>query len=291
MMQALVVVGFAGFFGGASAVGASSAAEDAMRALDMDGSGRVERADIEAFALSQGLTAAEVRNEFKDIDLNGDGELSADEIHKALSEVQSAPAVATASQTVAADRASNAHDVKMEAAASLVEAAPTPPPVVAAAVAQNRVVQQHTPAADRSLPGMSTVDGSSSNVFVGKATDAAGKALAEAFAQQAAAVLDRRSAEAKKAEQLETRAASLRGQAEALRHTAAEVTRRAASEAAEAVVRSTSDEVRRMEAEAAADERAAEERRQQAAAAMDRVTKAQSQMAAELQKAESSVAQ
>jgi len=242
-----------------------------MHALDMDGSGHVEQADVEAFALSQGLTAAEARSEFKDVDLNGDGELSAEEIRRTmLGEAQASASLAGA--------------VPQKA-----EPASLPPaPLVRAAAAHQPGVLRRAPGVNSSFPKHNMGDGDISlGHYIVKAADGAGKALAEAFAQQAARAMDARGDETKKAAQLEAKATSLRGKAEELRRTAAEATRQAASEAAEAMVRRMADDVRAMEAEAVADERAAEERRRQASAAMERVVSAQAEMAADLSKAES----
>merc|ERR1719382_1102303 len=70
-----------------------SATDEALRALDTDGSGKVERSEIEAFAQAQGLTLADVQNEFKDLDTNGDGDLSVSEIGDTLAQPELASAV------------------------------------------------------------------------------------------------------------------------------------------------------------------------------------------------------
>ena len=51
-----------------------AAATAALRALDTDGSGKVEKNEVEAFARQQGLSAEQVGREFGDLDINGDGE-------------------------------------------------------------------------------------------------------------------------------------------------------------------------------------------------------------------------
>jgi len=73
-------------FDTASMPAGADATAEAIQALDTDGSGKVERAEIEAFARSQGLTADDVRAEFKTLDTNGDGELEASEISRTLTD-------------------------------------------------------------------------------------------------------------------------------------------------------------------------------------------------------------
>mmetsp|Transcript_107851 Transcript_107851/g.336366 ORF Transcript_107851/g.336366 Transcript_107851/m.336366 type:complete len:256 (-) Transcript_107851:58-825(-) len=68
----------------AASAPAGDATADAIQALDTDGSGKVEKNEIEAFARSQGLSAEDVRAEFKSLDTNGNGELEAAEISRTL---------------------------------------------------------------------------------------------------------------------------------------------------------------------------------------------------------------
>merc|ERR1740121_3327608 len=79
----------------------ASATEEALRALDTDGSGKVEKREIEAFAQAQGLALADVQNEFKDLDTDGDGELSTAEISNTLSQPEDVAATAPGAGPVA----------------------------------------------------------------------------------------------------------------------------------------------------------------------------------------------
>lgn len=60
------------------------ATTEAIQALDTDKSGRVEKAEVEAFAHTQGLSVQEVQAEFGTLDTNHDGELDATEISRTL---------------------------------------------------------------------------------------------------------------------------------------------------------------------------------------------------------------
>lgn len=60
------------------------ATSEAIQALDTDKSGRVEKAEVEAFANAQGLSVEEVQAEFGTLDANHDGELDATEISRTL---------------------------------------------------------------------------------------------------------------------------------------------------------------------------------------------------------------
>merc|ERR1719359_2034061 len=85
-----------------------TAAQSMIKALDADGSGVVEKAEVDAFAKSQGLSAAETAEEFKDLDKNHDGQLDSSEISSTVAQYTStaAPVPAAKENTVAApDRA------------------------------------------------------------------------------------------------------------------------------------------------------------------------------------------
>jgi len=100
----------------------ASDAEAALLALDTDHSGKVERREMEAFAVSQGLTLAQVTEEFKSIDTNGDGELEAKEIsqmmvEEAKSVTPTAPKLQAAPQKESLVTAEEDLDVSAEQAA------------------------------------------------------------------------------------------------------------------------------------------------------------------------------
>merc|ERR1719181_86519 len=70
----------------------ATAAQSMIKALDTDGSGVVEKSEVDAFAKAQGLSAAETAEEFKDLDKNHDGQLDSSEISSTVAQYSSTPA-------------------------------------------------------------------------------------------------------------------------------------------------------------------------------------------------------
>lgn len=244
----------------ATAVGrylSPDAAMQAIAALDTDHSGKVERAEMEAFALSQGLTTEDVKAEFASLDTNGDGELEADEISNTLHD-------AKVSSKVPAVQ-SQKHSFAGEAAIAMKAPAVAAPPVLA--TVQN-------------VGGLGSFKQETLEL---EAEQLAGKALAEVFTRTAAKALESRSHDLEQASKLEAAAKSLRGQTAEIRRTAAEQTMKAAQEAAAAVFRETEGEVKRLESEAAEAERQAANQRAQAKEAMQKALAAQATMSASFQ--------
>lgn len=231
------------------------AALQAIAALDTDKSGKVEKAEMEAFALSQGLTPEDVRAEFGSLDTNGDGELSADEISNTL------------------------HDKEQSSNAAMVQAHEHSKNDAASSVSLPTV------AAEPMAVTLQKVEDSSSlkpEAIELEAKQRAGKALAEVFAQTAAKALGSRSRDMEQALKLEEAAKSLRGQTAEIRRTAAEQTVKAAQQAAIAVFEQAAGQVRLLEKEAAEAERQAAEQRVQAKEAMRRALAAQAAMTASM---------
>lgn len=247
------------------AVPANGAAE-ALMALDTDKSGKVERAEVEAFAQSQGLTAEQVRLEFKDLDLNGDGELSADEISNTLQEAS--PAMTQASTPA------RIPDIEppAPAVAMVAPAAPAMQTIVAAAPPSTVAVAQMDTQMDDQMAAVAF-----------DAQQHAGKALAEVFARSAAKALEARSEDELQAAKLEEQAKSLRGKSSEMKRTAATLTIKAATDAAVAVMRESAAQEKALEQEAAQAEKDANARRKQAQAAMQKAVKAQADMSSSLQ--------
>lgn len=246
----------------------STAAQDALRALDTNGSGKVELAELEAFAKSQGMSAQEVREEFVELDLDGDGVLGPEEIGGVLGSASEDAAADDAPRkpaTVAVREAPAADPKPVAARRAAAPARPAPPAVVAAS----------PPAAGR-VVDLAELER--------EAQQHAGKALAQIFARKAAMALEAHSGDAKKAAQLEAEAQALRGQTAELKRTAAAQTAQAAREAAAAVYKKADEQVRDLEQRAAAAEREAEQRRDEAKAALDRALRAQAEMAASVRK-------
>lgn len=253
----ILIIGLSGAAVAGSLEMPSTATEEALQALDTDRSGKVEKAEIEAFARSQGLSVAEVESEFKDLDANGNGELEADEIQSTLAE----PEIAEVSSVAKAADALKA----AKAAASMASVAGGGGGAGALGAAKGEV--------GVSLEGVPM-----------QAEQNAGKVLAEVFARTAGKVLEVRSQDVQKAAKLEAAAKSLRGQTAELQRSAAQLTVRAARDAANAVLRSNSEKVHELEAEAAQAEREAVERHAQAQAAMQRALEAQAEMTASVQR-------
>lgn len=217
--------------------------QEALLALDTDGSGSVQRNEIEAFARAQGLSPAEVQSEFRDLDTNGDGELSAKEISSTLSQPEDAGAAAD----------------------------PAVDPTVANAAAPTDAISTQSAA--------ETVTAQPETVEFEARQDAA-KVVAETFAHSAADVLAARGQDVEKAATLEEAAKSLRGKTAELRRTAAEVTFIASRVATEAVLHEGMDEVKALEVAAAKATQDASDRRARAKASMQLALKAQGEMRA-----------
>eukprot|EP00747_Dinoflagellata_sp_TGD_P183588 gnl/TRDRNA2_/TRDRNA2_38553_c1_seq1.p1 gnl/TRDRNA2_/TRDRNA2_38553_c1~~gnl/TRDRNA2_/TRDRNA2_38553_c1_seq1.p1 ORF type:complete len:256 (+),score=77.07 gnl/TRDRNA2_/TRDRNA2_38553_c1_seq1:85-852(+) len=84
-----------------NALAPGSATHDVLKALDADGSGKVDRLEIEAFSRSQGLDTQQMINEFKGLDANGDGQLSTVEIDGVLQGVGVGSSTETSLQAAA----------------------------------------------------------------------------------------------------------------------------------------------------------------------------------------------
>jgi len=258
----------------------ASATQEALRALDTDGSGKVERREIEAFAKAQGLSDAEVRAEFREIDLDGDGELSESEIRSTLDQPEVAAVAPNAAATV-------------PAAATLPAAATVPAvanvPAVATVGSSPMLAQPAAGSLQAStqpllaLSGASLAERSGSEqieaVYV-RAQANAGKALAEIFAHSASSVLASRTQDVQKATKLEEAVKSLRGQGAELERTSAQVTAKAAKDATAAVLQQTIDSVHSLEAAADQAAQQAAVRRTRAQAALQAALKAQADMRA-----------
>lgn len=265
--------------------------EQALLVLDTDKSGRVEKAEVEAFAKSQGLSDEDVREEFKDIDLNGNGELDADEIRNTLSQTHSSEDVASASVATDAPPLAIAPAplvVRDPALTTAVVAASTP--VVAPraveltkAVEQPKVAEQSQPqAVEQPQPKVSVIHLHIDELNL-EAEQHAGKALAEVFSRTAAKALEARKLDSQKAEQLEEQAKAIRGQSSEIKRKAAAETIKAATDAASEVLLKTHEQVKALEEEAAQAEKEAAERRIKAKEAMQKALTAQADMAASVQ--------
>jgi len=242
-----------------------SAAEEALMALDVDKSGKVERRELESFAQSKGLTLQQVREEFKTIDLNGDGELEASEIRQTL-DADSSSSAAADSQSASAT------------AASLDATAGSMPAVnVVQAPVQEQPASIH-------MGGQQRFDALQVQELDAQAQRHAGRAVAELFEQRAAAALTAMREDSAKAEQLEQRARMLRGQADELRNTVAAQSEAAARAATDSVLKRVVSEVKVMDSEIASAESQAAESRKLSKKAMDDALAAQADISATVQR-------
>lgn len=269
-----------------------SATAEAIRALDTDHSGKVEKAEVEAFASSQGLSADEVRAEFADLDTNHDGELEADEITNTLnsastSEAAKASDVAKRSEVETKSLASELEPkhvaVEVERKHSSRATAASMAADVSTAL-PTTILTAATATAKRTAP-----DSASSSVPSNKnqlqlqaleldAQQHAGKALAEVFARTAARALEARGQDNEKATKLEQAAKALRSQTADLKQRAAAETVNAATAAAATVLREASDKVKTLEEQAVEAETQATKKRAEAKEAMNRALSARSEM-------------
>jgi hypothetical protein len=260
---------------GLAPVSADSATMEAIRALDTDHSGKVEKSEVEAFAKSQGLSAAEVRAEFADLDTNGNGELEADEISNTLN--QGAPSPEEASTVEVALKKPSEPFLDVTATKAKKEQARTAAPAAPTAVKALSAAESHTAPAPS---GLSSLDGHNFNLKALEldAQQHAGKALAEVFARTAARALEEKGEDNAKADKLEQAARALRGQTADLKQRAATETVNAATAAAAAVLKEASAKVKDLEDQAQSAEAEAATRRSQAKEAMDRALKMRSDM-------------
>merc|ERR1719281_373671 len=112
-----------------------SAAQSMIKAMDTDGSGVVEKAEIDAFAKSQGLSAAETAEEFKDLDKNNDGQLDSTEISSTVAQYTSTAApLAASNKATPATATAAASSPAQPAAKAPTAAAPSSKSAPAASV-------------------------------------------------------------------------------------------------------------------------------------------------------------
>eukprot|EP00401_Gymnodinium_catenatum_P017464 CAMPEP_0117587780 /NCGR_PEP_ID=MMETSP0784-20121206/69490_1 /TAXON_ID=39447 /ORGANISM="" /LENGTH=280 /DNA_ID=CAMNT_0005389075 /DNA_START=41 /DNA_END=886 /DNA_ORIENTATION=- len=249
------------------------AALAAIRTLDTDHSGKIEKAEVEAFALQQGLTAEQVNLEFKDLDTNGDGELDSSEIGTAVDNRPDSPdaeqAVATLGAPAPLARATVAPARAAPKAAAPTELAP-PAPTAALAVAETATA----PAPQVDLAKGLLQEGTT----IQRAKQEANRALAEAFARSASSAFTKEQEDERRAAELQESARHLRGRAAEIASSARQLVAKAAADAATAVFVSAASQVQQLEQQASKFDREAGDRRVKVRQAMDDVEHAQQQM-------------
>jgi hypothetical protein len=241
-----------------------SGTQETLSALDIDGSGKVERNEIEAYASSQGLNGAQVRAEFQQLDSNGDGELGESEISNLLSQPEDA-ARSTSTATVGVGS---------------VAQAPMPAAVAAPNLEGLQSVSQQPVSVAAVDAGL--VQGSSAQLEAVELQVQLGSSriLAETFAHSASNVLASRGRDVQKAAKLEEAVKSLRGQVAEIQRTAVQAAANAAKKATESVLHETINTVRGLEAAAAQATHDAAASKSRANAALQLALKAQADMQA-----------
>lgn len=225
---------------------ALSDSADTIRALDTDGNGRVSLAEIESFAQKNGISAAEIRSDFNDLDSNHDGELDAQEIGGlfAAGSDDSASAVST-------------DDAKAPAEASTPAKAVSPPAA--------------NPAVAKAVVGSAT----SLEELEAQVSRQAGGVLAEGFARSAEARMKQGEKDEKAAASFEAAARSLRGKIQATTKEINAETRRVAEAAAVAAAKPGLEKARQLNQQAEKLERTAAEHRSRATQALHNAMQAQ----------------
>lgn len=270
------------------------AALAAIKALDTDGSGKVEKNEVEAFAHQQGLSAEQVSAEFKDLDTNGNGELEAEEISRSLAG-QPVPVPASFPQTTDGDATGgkslapsveSATMAKVESAkvekvgsatVTTVDSAEKQKDAVASEANASHQEQTHKEQTQEQTQS-GTRDLIQETSMLEKAKQQASRAVAEAFASSASSAFSEQKNDDVQAQNLTELARSLRGQAAKIASTAQDEVQAAAAHAAATVLEAQAPKVLEMQQQAANLTVDAEERRKKAREAMDKVTRAQAQM-------------
>lgn len=273
----------------ADAQGIDTKAADTVRALDTNGNGKVDTAEITTFAKSQGLSSQEVLADFQELDLNKDGELDSTEIGGLLgdtgSEAETTQNKQAVEKTVAPQEAvakpvAPLQSKKVSAANSLAlrPQKDQDPKVVAGEVLQKipaapaKNVAVDTASKSQQAPSPIGLD------LVALKHDVeqqAGNVMAGRLAQRAQVLLARSAADEHKAEGFDAEVRSLRGNATALAQEVNAETRNTAREIASTVAKKSMAQLDKLQAQEQKSEVTAEEHRDQARQAMERVRKAQ----------------
>jgi len=248
-------------------------AQQLILTLDTDGSGKVEKNEVEVFAKQQGISSADFMVEFNELDANNDGVLTAGEIVGNLGEKSRAP------------EKSARHEV-----AAIVAAGDIDTSVAQRSESQQKEQKERSGSEVRVIT--STGDGDvfvrshesplhtvlNETILLEQAQHDAQTIIAQAFARSASAVLQQENEDEKKIAELDKLAQSLRSQADAITKTAEQRTSAAASQAADRVFRESQPHIEALDLKARYVEEKAAEHRQLALQAMDKVGSAQMRM-------------
>mmetsp|Transcript_23551 Transcript_23551/g.52151 ORF Transcript_23551/g.52151 Transcript_23551/m.52151 type:complete len:274 (+) Transcript_23551:69-890(+) len=258
---------------GAAHAGSTAAS---IKALDTNGDGHVSKSEVAAFAHARGLSESDIQSEFASLDLDADGELSAEEIARTLGEEKSERTMASEKKSAA--RASSSGRGVAESGSAKGE------PKEAEVTFKGMGSLMHPASkASRTLPvNFSALETLRLADVKQKAQMLAGRSLAEAFARSAAESFDKRSRDEEKAVKLEKLAASLRGKAEQLIKSAREETAKAAAAVIDQELHKAEVKIEDLEAEAHRLEDEASQRRSKAKTAMERAQERQAAIQASL---------
>jgi len=226
-----------------------TAAQSMIKALDTDGSGVVEKAEVDAFAKSQGLSAAETAEEFKDLDKNHDGQLDSSEISSTVAQYTSTPGPVP----VAAANPATATPAAVVPAANPVPAIPTavpaqkkpelpPPPPMPQKI--------ETTVATAATPGSTPTDPEEIVKTLVQNTAQADRTVAQLFALKASNDLAKRDKDLEEASELEQKASALRGQAQKVASDAIESAELAAQNVGRKIMEKALDEANNLENQA-----------------------------------------
>jgi len=252
---------------------------ETVRALDVNGNGKVDKSELTGFAKSQGLSNEEVMADFKELDVNKDGALDQSEIGPLFGVPAAAEASAAAAKPDEVAKPASPSTVATAPADSVTKVAVATPHI------SNKVEEVSLDVAD-SKSEEATREESKASMgldLVALEHDSqkqAGGVIASRLAQRAQVLLARSAADEKKAQAFDEQVRALRGNATQLAQTANEETRRAAREASSAVSEKNMAQLTKLQQDERKSEIAADEHREQARKAMQRVRKAQASLRA-----------
>jgi hypothetical protein len=251
---------------------------EAIEAFDRNHNHKVDRSEIESFAKSQGLAAEDVLGDFREIDINGDGELDADEI----AEVLQSPG----GQPVSQPQATSAHPgvelalaEKLDSVAKPLASGPSiggEAPVGTVTHSMGTVSGVAASKGDESKQIDVLLDATSVEQ---DAQQQAGSLLARNFAEKAKQLLMQSNSDDKSAAYYETLARSLRGNMQSILKRSDAEMKHTAKEATVKSVQDALPRVQDLQSKASGLSHKAGEHRTLAHQAMDRVVKAQYSMA------------
>jgi len=284
-MAPLAAVLFSYIVVGSLSASPQSSSMEALGAIDTDGNGKASLAEIEAFGRTSGLSAQEIRADFKDLDSNGDGELDTQEMSGLLSASSSVPATASASAPPSAKaepvflaKAKPVPVAKVEAQATNAKLAtaayayqlPTPANDLPLAQAESalRTNTGSMPSADtEQVPGLEALELN--------ARHQAGAIIAEGLAKRAQVSIQQGERDAKEAEFVEAKAVSLRGSARAAAKSMGVEASRASEAAVQTAAKQGLAEAERLKQESEEFEREARQHHERAKQALLQASQAQ----------------